>query len=166
MLKEGELKGDCNWLSGNIIISIVSAMEIQCEQVVRCGSLAKSRKHYNKRELAKPVQGLSRAEEIWLSKCKVIPDAVRVCQAFQQSNTSYVQHDAIIWLPILLSMQSQCAGQTSQLDSLIPHCKLMYCHPDYYNFVFHVLAYWGIIRHWFADLSFSFSFRDAALIVF
>lgn len=55
MLKEGELKGDCNWLSGNIIIFIVFVMEIQCEQVVRCGSLVKSRKYYNERELVKFV---------------------------------------------------------------------------------------------------------------
>lgn len=84
-------------------------------------------------ELARPVQGLSRVEKSWLSKCfsllgKVLPAVVRFCQAFSQSNISWIHGDAIIWLPILLSRQRP--RQTSQLDSLIPHFKLIYCHPD------------------------------------
>lgn len=65
-----------------------------------------------------------------------------------------------------VSIQRPCAGLISQLDSLIPHCKLIDCHPDYDNLVFHVLVYWGITRHWFADLSFPFGFRAVALIIF
>lgn len=66
-------------------------MKIQCEQVVRYST--ERLKYCNEMELARPVQGLSRVEKSWLSKCfsllgKVLPAAVRVCQAFSQSITS------------------------------------------------------------------------------
>lgn len=59
---------------------------------------------------------------------------------FSKATLFQIHHYAIIWLPLLLSIQSQFAYETSQIDSLILYFKLIDGHADYNNFAFHVLA--------------------------